>query len=179
MVFRLNIQRCIMGLTISAFMVLSGCVSEEFDDLKEYAAKIKMKKPGPIKPLPEIRAFETFLYQSNSLRDPFQKFEEPQSVKVLAENIGPGPDLDRDKEELEAYPLDTLRMVGTLQHESELWGLVRAGDGVIHRVQPGNYIGQNYGKITNVSEEIIVLDEFVTTGVGRWRERQASLAIAE
>ena len=70
-------------------------------------------------------------------------------------------------------------MVGTLSKGNELWGLVKANDGVIHRVQAGHYLGQNYGKITGVQEQQIDLEEWVATTTGKWREREASLALVE
>ena len=168
----------LLGATLS---ILSGCANNNVDDLKKYAGEVNARKPGPIEPLPEIKAYETFIYNMEGLRDPFQKLSEPDVVDDMGKSAvqGPGPDLDREKEDLEAYPLDTLRMVGTLSIDGDLWGLVRAGDGVIHRVLPGNYMGKNYGKIVSLDEELIELDEFVTTGKGRWRERKASLAIVE
>ncbi|MBL4743569.1 MAG: pilus assembly protein PilP, partial [Cycloclasticus sp.] len=97
----------------------------------------------------------------------------------MTDTEGPGPDLEREKEGLEAYPLDTLRMVGTLSKGGESWGLVKASDGVVHRVQPGNYLGQNFGKIIGIQDHQIDLGEWVATTAGRWREREASLALAE
>lgn len=156
-----------------------ACVNNDFDDLEKYAAQINARKPSPIEPLPEIKKHETFLYNKVGLRNPFQKQEKPDSLAEIEAGVGPGPDLDREKESLEAYPLDTLRMVGTVFHNSKLWGLVRTGDKVIHRVLPGDYMGQNYGKIVSLNEELIELNEFVKTSGKRWRERQASLAIVE
>jgi len=165
----------VVGLSIGA----TGCVSDKFDDLEAYVAKVKQKKAEAIEPLPVIKTYEAFSYNSEGLRNPFEPVEEPQSIAEVEEGMGPGPDVDRSKEELEAYPLDTLRMVGTLAKDGQLWGLVRASDGVIHRVQAGNYLGQNFGKITEISEMQINLDEFIATSAGRWRERQAALALAE
>ncbi|PCI23278.1 MAG: pilus assembly protein PilP [Piscirickettsiaceae bacterium] len=167
-------------LIASIMMVCAtGCVNEEFDDLEAYVAKVKMKKADPIEPLPVIKAYESFTYAADDLRNPFEPVQEPLVIAEVEEGTGPGPDLARAKEELEGYPLDTLRMVGTLEKGGQLWGLVRANDGVIHRVQPGNYLGQNFGKINEISEVQINVDEFITTSGGRWRERQASLALAE
>jgi len=174
-------QGTLAVLLCTVLFILSGCANNNVDDLKKYANQVNARKPRPIEPLPEIKAYETFIYSTDSLRDPFQKLVEPEAVAEMGKNQGqgPGPDLDREKEDLEGYPLDTLRMVGTLSFDGALWGLVRAGDGVIHRVLPGNYLGQNYGKIVSLNEELIELDEFITTGKGRWRERKASLAIVE
>ena len=160
-------------------VVLTGCVSEEFDDLKSYISQVKSKPATPIEPMPVIKSYEAFNYASAGLRNPFEKLDEPQLTEEMVSAEGPGPDLERGKEELEAYPLDTLRMVGTLSKEGELWGLVKANDGVIHRVQSGNYLGQNFGKIVGVQDQQIDLAEWIATTAGKWREREASLALVE
>ncbi|MDF1688486.1 MAG: pilus assembly protein PilP [Cycloclasticus sp.] len=170
------INRLLMMLLI---VVLAGCVSEEFDDLKSYISQVKSKPAAPIEPMPIIKSYEAFNYVAEGLRNPFEKLDEPQAIETMANAEGPGPDLEREKEELEAYPLDTLRMVGTLSKEGELWGLVKANDGVIHRVQSGNYLGQNFGKIVGVQDQQIELAEWVATTAGKWREREASLALVE
>ena len=156
-----------------------GCVSEDVDDLKAYISKVKAKPATAIEPMPVIKSYESYAYVSEGLRNPFQKEEEPQYLEEMMAVDGPGPDLDREKENLEAYPLDTLRMVGTLSRNGELWGLVRANDGVIHRVQAGNYLGQNYGKIMAIQDQQVDLSEWVVTTTGKWREREASLALVE
>ena len=158
---------------------LLGCTSQQFDDLEEYTAVIKAREAKPIEPLPFIEAYESFVYDGEALRDPFDSITEIFVVAEIEEGTGPGPDLERVKEELEAYPLDTLRMVGILAKGPDLWALIKASDGVIHRVQEGNYLGQNFGKISQVTKEEIKIDEFVSMNTGRWRERQASLVLAE
>jgi type IV pilus assembly protein PilP len=89
------------------------------------------------------------------------------------------PDFDRPSEPLEEYPLDSLRMVGTMQKGQETWALILDKDGAIHRVQPGNYMGQNYGKITRVTESEVDLTEIIPDGLGGWMERQSSIALKE
>jgi len=166
-------------LPVALAMVLVGCESDDFSDLKEYVSQIKAKPAGAIEPMPVIKSYESFSYVADSLRNPFQALEEPKPFETLAAIEGPGPDLNREKEELEAYPLDTLRMVGTLSRGGDLWGLVRASDGIVHRVQSGHFLGQNFGKIEAVSDHKIDLSEWVNTSTGRWRERDASLALIE
>jgi len=180
MMIRLTLNSSIKTSACIALLVLiSGCVSEEFDDLKTYISQIKAKQATPIEPMPVIKSYESFDYVAEGLRNPFEKLDEPQAIEDMVDAEGPGPDLDREKEELEAYPLDTLRMVGTLSKSGELWGLVKASDGVIHRVQAGNYLGQNFGKIVGVQDQQIDLGEWVATTAGKWREREASLALVE
>ncbi|OUR89039.1 pilus assembly protein PilP [Cycloclasticus sp. 44_32_T64] len=180
MMIRLTLHRSIKSLAfITLLIFMSGCVSEEFNDLKAYISQIKARPATPIEPMPMIKSYESFDYLAEGLRNPFERLDEPQAIEDMVDAEGPGPDLDREKEELEAYPLDTLRMVGTLSKNGELWGLVKASDGVIHRVQAGNYLGQNFGRIVGVQDQQIDLGEWVATTAGKWREREASLALVE
>jgi len=175
-----NLSKPMKTLTYAFLLAsLSGCSNESFDDLKEYVAQVKAKPATAIEPMPAIKSYESYSYMADSLRNPFQPLEEPQAFEEMADIEGPGPDLNREKEELEAYPLDTLRMVGTLSRAGELWGLVKANDGVVHRVQAGHYLGQNYGKIMTIQEQKIDIGEWVNTSAGRWQERDASLALIE
>ena len=166
-------------LLTASLAVLSGCFGEDNQDLTSYIAEVKSRPASGIEPLPPIPAYEAYAYDSTGLRNPFLPMAKPSEELEVVEGSGPGPDLSRQKEELEGYPLDTLRMVGTLNLNGKLWGLVRTQDKVIHRVLPGNYMGQNYGKILSITENKIELSEFITTGSGKWRERDASIALAE
>ena len=136
----------------------------------------KAKKGAPLEPLPVIRTFETFEYKDQELRDPFITSVEDQEQTAAA---GPHPDQDRAREPLEGFPLDGLRMAGTLGLAKAIEGLVRDPDGVVHRVHVGNYLGQNYGRITGIGEDHIELVELVPNGSGGWMERQATIALGD
>ena len=97
----------------------------------------------------------------------------------VASNNGIKPDFDRPTEPLEEFPLDSLRMVGTLEQREDQWALINDTDGTIHRVQPGNYAGQNHGKIIRITDFEIELTEIIPDGIGGWVERQSSIAISE
>jgi type IV pilus assembly protein PilP len=104
----------------------------------------------------------------------------PKEQRIIADSvIGIRPDVSRRKEELEAYSLDTLSMVGTLEMSKGLWALIMASDGTIHRVQKGHHMGRNYGEIIRVLDDRIELMEIVADKPGAWREQQASIALAE
>lgn len=160
---------------------LAACSSDPTADLEVYVEEVKSKQTSRIEPLPEFKPYESFAYQANDLRDPFSEptFSHPQAATTQATNNGIKPDFDRPTEPLEEFPLDSLRMVGTLEQNSENWALINDTDGTIHRVQPGNYAGQNHGKITRVTEFEVELTEIVPDGIGGWIERQASIAISE
>jgi len=168
---------CIATLTSG----LLACSSDPTADLEEYVAKVKSQQTSRIDPLPEFKPYESFTYQAADLRDPFTEptFSHPQAGPTQASNNGIKPDFDRPTEPLEEFPLDSLRMVGTLEKNDQNWALINDTDGTIHRVQPGNYAGQNHGKITRVTEFEVELTEIVPDGIGGWLERQASIAISE
>ena len=173
------------GLSIGCAIILvclTGCGNDDFADLKQYIAKVKADPKRAIQPLPEIKVVETFIFNPIGLRDPFKPLaqpEQPDTTPSLATGYGIKPDFTRRKEELEILPLEDLKMVGTIKMKSNLWGLVKAGDGSIHRVQVGNYMGKNYGKIIRISVDKIELMEIVTEKPGVWREQQTVLALTE
>jgi len=112
------------------------------DDLDAYVNEVKKRKGGVIEPLPEITPYEVFNYLADKqgIRSPFRP-DTPQSVGGIS---GPRPDDERSREYLESFPLDALGMVGTLHVDETMYGLVRTSDGLIHRVAPGNFMGQSW-----------------------------------
>lgn len=164
-------MRCLTAVALVA--ALGGCGRTVTSDpnLESYVAAQKAKPAPPLDPVPQMKVFETFLYNDQGLRDPFA----PPVKKV---NAGPtGPDPDRPKEPLESYPLDGLVMNGTLGGGDNIVGLVMSPDRVTHRVKVGNHMGQNDGKITQITETKISLTELVSDGAGGWIERPASIAL--
>lgn len=162
-------------------LALTGCANDDMSDLTQYIQSVKAKPKGTIQPLPEIKIIEPFIFNPEGLRDPFRPVEIVADDEVGDVAVGGGmrPDTSRRKEELEAYSLDTLRMVGTLTMDDGLWALIKASDGTIHRVKKGNHLGRNYGEIIRILDDRIELMEIVSDKPGTWREQQASLALAE
>jgi type IV pilus assembly protein PilP len=160
---------------------MAGCSNDNFSDLNQYISEVKAKPKGPIEALPEIKVIEPFIFKPEGLRDPFMPLVLPESNPDpdISKTPGIKPDPSRRKEELEAFPLDGLRMVGTVVMKSSLWGLVKASDGTIHRVQVGNYMGKNHGKIIRIVTDKIELMEIIPDKPGTWREQQTSLALTE
>ncbi len=173
------IQRVSTLLAMAA--LISGCSGSDTQDLQTFVENTRSKQHTRIEPLPEFKPYETFLYQASNLRNPFAPSVSGQIDRMLTPDDGPGirPDVNRPREALEDFPLDTLRMVGTLGQHGSSWALVQASDNTIHRVQPGNYLGQNHGKIIFIDEYEIELMEIVPDGLGGWMERSASLALSE
>ncbi len=162
-------------------MSLAACKSG-MEDINSFMAKERAKPPRPIEPLPEIQPQETFEYNAYDLRDPFSN-----DLAILAEEealansqvipTGEGPDLQRRKEILESYPLDSMLMVGTYQQEESYWGLVVDPEGIVHRTEVGQHIGHNYGEIIAIHEDEIIIEEWVNDGLGTWTKRNASMAL--
>ncbi|MDD2738633.1 MAG: pilus assembly protein PilP [Methylomonas lenta] len=174
-------NRSITLLCSALLSLLTACANDDLSDLNRFIQEVKSRPKGTIQPLPENKIVETYIFQPQGLRDPFQPSEKNTDEAGL-DTTGVGgirPDTDRRKEELEAFSLDSLRMMGTLNDHQGLWGLIKAKDGTIHSVQVGNHMGQNYGKITRILEDRIELMEIVPDKPGTWREQQATLALAE
>ncbi|MEZ5461387.1 pilus assembly protein PilP [Dokdonella sp.] len=165
-------------LTSLALLAVSGCMSGK-EEVEKWVQQEKAKKGAPLDPPPAIKTFETFEYTLHSPddRDPFD-LPSSEEEEAAAET-GPRPDQNRAPEPLEAFPLDGLKMVGTLGAANAPEGLLKDPEGVIRRVRPGNYIGQNYGRITAISEGQIDLVELVPNQTGGWVERQQSISLAD
>ncbi len=169
--------------------LLTGCVNKDKSDLDSYVAEILKRPGGQIEPLPPIKPYEHYLYQSADAhgRDPFQSFVAKEPKKDVEQTQGTDASQQRfvdeitthNREDLEEFELDSLRMVGTLQNNDEMWGIVKDNAGTVHRVQTGHYLGRNYGKILNIQEDRIDLREIVKDSDGRWEERQANLALTD
>jgi len=169
-----NMARALM-LAV-ALALLTGCTGG-MSDLQQWVAQEKAKKGPPVPPLPVLKTFETFVYQDQDKRNPFGPSLEEQREAQASAN-GPVPD-KHPREQLENYPLDSLKMVGTIGTGAAMEGLIKDPDGVIHRVHANNYMGQNSGKITDIAEDHIDLVELIPNGSGGWMKRQASVALGE
>ena len=173
---------------IAVIALAAGCVSKDMSDLEQYKEQVLARKGGNIEPLPPIKPYEHYVYQALELglRDPFKSFMEEAPEKVQADK---GLDETQqqyvdeiqthNREELETFELDAMRMVGVLERAEDLWAIVQDQSGTVHRVQVGNYLGRNFGKITNIQEDRIDVREIIKDSQGRWQERAASLALSE
>lgn len=169
--FNKIIVRTMFALAI-IFMV-TGCNRGQ-SDLEKWVAKTKAEPAPPLEPLPVMQQFESFEYAAQDMRDPFSA-----PVPDRNEGSGPRPDPGRRKEVLEAFPLDSMNMAGTIGAGRGLVGLLTAPDKVTYRIKPGNYLGQNDGRVTAVYEDRIEIVELVPDGAGGWLERQAKIALED
>jgi type IV pilus assembly protein PilP len=164
-------------LLAAAFAFISGCTGG-IDDLHDWVAHEKTNPGQAPEPLPVLKTFESFEYKDQEQRDPFGPSLEEQRTAAATSGSGANP-MPHPKEPLEQFPLDSLKMVGTMGTATAIEGLLKDPDGVIHRVHVHNYAGQNNGKIVAIAEDHIDLVELVPNGSGGWMERQQTVALGE
>jgi len=164
-----------------AVLLLTACTGEEFGDLKAELNEKSKDFRGRVDPLPQVKPYEPVPYTAEGIVDPFR----PDRIDVAGAPRSPrvdmskmAPDLNRPKEPLEAFPLESLQMLGTIMQNRETFGLVKAGPN-LYRVKKGNYMGLNFGVVTAIDEVQINLKELVQDGQGEWVERASALQLLE
>jgi type IV pilus assembly protein PilP len=158
-------------LACVAAIGLAGCTSAD-NDLQQFIQQTQQQPGGHVEPLPEVKPYETYVYDDQSLRSPFVPSQATGFTSVRL-------DSKRPREFLEQFSLDTLKMVGTLRIAGGMYGLVQTKDGIVHRVTIGNYMGQNAGRITDISPSKIDLTEIVPDGLGGYMKRPAALGLSQ
>jgi len=186
---RLNRSALTTGVFVPAMLLgLAGCVSKDMSDLENEVQEILARPGGGVEPLPPLKPPKRYLYRAAELglRSPFESAFDAAPSDVAAQ---PADDAEQlayqteilthtNKEELERFPIDALRMVGVMENEEEMWGIIRDPEGSVHRVRVGNYLGMNYGKILSIAEEGIEVREIVKNAQGKWEERSTELALS-
>lgn len=158
---------------------LAGCGGSN-DELRQWMSDVRKDMKPITATLAEPKTFEPFIYKDQAEVDPFDASKVTSALKALSAKSSSGlaPDLSRRREPLEAYPLDTIAMVGTLQRPNLRYALLRA-DSVVYQVKVGNYIGQNFGLVTRIDENEVTLREVVQDAAGEWVERTSTLQLQE
>jgi len=161
-------------LALCGCLLLAACGGESHQDLRAWMAEQGQGVKGKLEPLPQIKPYQPFAYNAFDLPDPFK----PRKIEP---GRGGGskraPDLARRKEPLEAFPLESLNMVGTMQQGKATYGLVRTPEREVFQVRAGNYMGQDYGVVTAITEGEIRLKELVQDSAGDWAERSSTLQL--
>jgi type IV pilus assembly protein PilP len=175
---RANLAR---GLALAAVLLGAGCGGEEHSDLKEELNQLTKDLRGRVDPLPQVRPYEPVPYTAEGQIDPFR----PERIEVAGSNRESSAStalIDEQKkrppEPLEAFPLESIQMLGTITQAKETFALVKAGPN-LYRVKKGNYMGQNFGVITGIDEAQISLKELVQDSTGDWVERVSALQLVE
>lgn len=164
---------------LMATAVLAGC-SADHEELREWMERQRREVKPNVPPLQAPKKFNPEPYTSAQAVDPFSpqkltvalKQEERQANAMLAS------EMNRRKEPLEAYPLDSMSMVGSVSKQGQPYALLRV-DKLLYQVKVGDYIGQNYGRITRIGETEIALREIVQDAAGEWIERPGTLQLQE
>jgi type IV pilus assembly protein PilP len=167
----MKLSACCVGAALLAG--LAACSSRDAD-LDRFIEATKKEPGGHVEALREVKPYESFVYPDKDMRSPFV----PGGSGASSAG-GPRPISNRNREFLEQYPLDTLKMVGTLNLDGNNYGLLQARDGRVHRVVVGNYVGQNDGRITAIAPSKINVMEVVPDGLGGYIERPAALGLNE
>ncbi len=168
---------------VSAAVLASACGSSGQEELQTWMAEQRVQTKPQVQPIPEPKKFTPQSYTQQGSTDPFSNLKLTQALKresaQSASNAAlVAPELARRKEPLEAYPLDSMAMVGSLLKQGLPVALVRV-DNLLYQARPGSYLGQNYGKIVKVGETEVVLREIVQDAAGEWIERTATLQLQE
>jgi type IV pilus assembly protein PilP len=174
----LNLLARLAVVALSLSMV--ACSDNDgLNDLRSFTAAERVKKASKIEPLPEIQTAEGFKYTASSIVSPFSEENVLPEIKATLEISPILPDQDRIRQPLEYFPLDSLKMVGTLEQSGRAFAIIFAPDDTVHSVSKGNYAGTQLGEIIEVLEGEIVLEETVKLNNGRWEKRKVSLALIE
>lgn len=156
-------------------LLLSACGGEEHQDLKAWMDAEAKGMQGRIQPLPKLMQFPVVDYDVMAMVDPFQAARLEPEKRAGGANQ---PNRDRRREPLESYPLETLKMVGMMMMNGQPVALIQA-DRTVHKIKAGNYLGQNFGVITKITENDLTLKELVEDANGDWVERFSTMQLQE
>lgn len=170
---------CHLSMLSVVCLSLQACSSGDFNDLDSFMSKVKAKPKGEIEPIPVFRPYETFIYSATIKRAPFTKPVKVREITRVGRVTNVKPDLNRTKEFLESVNIEALSMVGSMEQGGILWVLVNDGQGGVHRVREGNYLGRNHGKIIETGEGYLTVIEIVPNGLDGWVERPRSVKMEE
>jgi type IV pilus assembly protein PilP len=174
---------CLRLTTILVFCGFLSACNQGLADLKQFVQQTISQPPGTIEPIPEFQTYQNVEYTSHDLRDPFKlvDFRRPDENQDAINTItnGPKPNINRVREPLEEFPLDSLRLKGSVTQNRVKWGLVFAPDNTVHRVIKGQYMGQNHGRIISVTDQSIELIEIIPDALGNYIERSSAIALTQ
>ena len=170
--------RLIRGAALLPLVLMSGCIGDDMRDLDAFMAEKRARPGGVIEPIPTFKAYEAFAYSATTMRSPFDRPVEVRELTDMTASQSIRPDPDRAEEYLEQFTLDSLAMVGRLERNGQSWSLVRDPEGGIHRVQVGNYLGRDHGRIVDMGETYVAVVEIVPDGTeDGWVERPRTIEL--
>jgi type IV pilus assembly protein PilP len=163
------------AICLCACLTLAACGSSGHPDLDAWMKDQGKTAKSKLEPLPQIKPYDPFTYNAFDLPDPFK----PRKIEPTKGGSKLAPDFTRRKEPLEAFPLESLVMVGTLSKNKTTYALVRTPEKDVFQVKAGNYLGQNYGVIIEIGDGDLKLKELLQDGAGDWTERSSSLQLQQ
>lgn len=168
---------------VGLLSLLAGCGSSSEDDIRQWMVEERNQTRPKVAPIPAPKQFKPEAYTNANAMEPFSKEKLTQALKrdsnqVAANGALVAPELARRKEPLEAFPLDAMNVVGSIYNAGQPVALVKV-DNLLYQVKVGSYLGQNYGRVTKISETEVTLREIVQDAVGEWIERVATLQLQE
>lgn len=165
---------------VLAMIALSGCGDAGVQEVKQWMEDVRRQTPVTVKKLPEPKKFTPFVYSAKDDPDPYSPDKLAVALAKLKVNSSSPikPDLERRREPLESYPLDSIRMVGTLEKPGLSYALLQV-DKTVFQIKVGNYIGQNFGMVTKITDTEVELKEIVRDAAGEWTERKSTLELQE
>lgn len=170
----------LLVVVVSLPLLLTACTGGEYTDLQEFMQEVKSRPKKHIEPIPSYPPYKSFTYTAPAMRSPFDK---PVAIKEISRLYGPvsavKPDPDRPKEYLERFGIEALGMVGHIQKSGVMYALINDGEGSVHPVTIGNYVGRNHGKITELKETEMSVVEIVPSGSDNWVERPRTVKLLE
>ena len=162
-----------------ACLALASCSSEEHSDLRQFVRDSDNMPRGRIPPLPEVKPYEPFEYAAFDLTDPFLPRKIASAKLPPRKSDDPRLDPNRRKGPLEAFPLENLKMVGSLQQKKEYFALILTPDKNLYRVRSGDFMGQNFGRIVEISETSVKLKELIQDSGSEWKEEERTLLLLD
>ena len=164
-------------------LALAGCGGGNGDELQQWLAEQRNQTRPKVAAIPEPKVFKPESYSQQAAVEPFSKERltlalRSESSQVSANAGLVAPELARRKQALEAYPLDAMTLVGSMSRAGQPVALVKVNN-LLYQVRPGDYLGQNYGRVIKINETEVALREIVQDAVGEWIERTASLQLQE
>ncbi|EWH09243.1 type IV pilus biogenesis protein PilP [Catenovulum agarivorans DS-2] len=166
-------------LIVSAACLLAAC-GDDVSDLQAFTEQVKSTTQPSIEPIPQVEKFESFEYAASGLRSPFVE-PEPQLVE---DKSGQSldclqPNFRRVREPLEKFPLDNIKMRGTMANQHRIYALASASNGALYRVGIGSYLGLFHGRVVKITPDYIQIEEMVPDGTGCWDIRKAEITILD
>ena len=159
-------------------LLISCSSSDEFADIRAFIREVESRPKGSIRPLPEFEAYQAFTYGAANQRSPFEPpIVLPPKSAAEKRNVGIEPPKNHVKHYLEKFPLSALAMVGTLEKNESIYGLIEDSNGGVHRVEAGDFMGDQWGQIERIEETRIDITEIVADGIGGWLRRPRSIEL--